>query len=102
MEVIEIEKNHRLTTIKGIIIPVDWDEKGNAVSVVVSTHTEEEYLVSNDSKGKELLNFIREGVEVTGLVKEVAGIKIIKVKNIAKCKLLNNTYESNGLVSKKQ
>lgn len=99
---IKIEKNNRLITIKGIIIPVDWDEKGNALALAVSTHTEEDYLVANDPKGKELLNFIREGVEVTGLVKEVAGIKIIKIKDITKCKLLNKTDESSDLVSKRQ
>ena len=97
---IELEKNRRLITIKGIVIPVDWDQKGNPVNVAVATHTEEEYLVRNDSKGKELLNLIRGGVEVTGLVKEVAGIKIIKVKNIARCKL-SNPLEPHDPTSKK-
>lgn len=97
---IELEKNRRLIAIKGIVIPVDWDQKGNPVSVAIATHTEEEYLVSNDSKGKELFNLIREGVKITGLVKEIAGIKIIKVKDIAKCKL-SNSFESKDLTNKK-
>lgn len=97
---IDLEKNRRLRAIKGIVIPVDWDQKGNPVSVAIATHTEEEYLVSNDSKGKELFNLIREEVEITGLVKEVAGIKIIKVKDIARCKL-NNPFEPNDLTGKK-
>lgn len=101
-EVIKIKKSIRLITIKGIVIPVDWDEKGNATAVAISTHTEEEYLVSNDSKGKELLKFVRDRVEVTGPVMEVAGIKIIKVKNIAKCTLLNNTGKANDFAGKKQ
>jgi len=84
---IEQGKNSRLMTIKGIVVPADWDQRGNPISVSIVTHAEEEYLVSNDSKGKKLFHFIREGVEVTGLVKEVAGINIIKVKDIARCEL---------------
>ncbi len=97
---IELEKNRRLTALKGIIIPVDWDQKGNPISVAIATYTEEQYLVSNNSKGKELFDFIRERVEITGLVKEIAGIKIIKVKDIARCKL-NNSFEPNDLTGKK-
>lgn len=97
---IEPEKNRRLIAIKGIVIPVEWDQKGNPVSVAIATHKEEEYLVSNDSKGKDLFNFIREGVEVTGLVKEIAGVKIIKVQDIARRKL-NNSFGPNDLAGKK-
>ncbi|NIO48311.1 MAG: hypothetical protein GTN73_02560 [Candidatus Aminicenantes bacterium] len=97
---IELEKNRRLTALKGIIIPVDWDQKGNPISVAIATYTEEQYLVSNNSKGKELFDFIRERVEITGLVKEIAGIKIIKVKDIARCKF-NNSFGPNDLTGKK-
>jgi len=99
-EMIELEKNRKLITIKGIVIPVDWDQKGNPVSVVIATHTEQEYLVSNNSKGKELFSLIREGVEISGIVEEIAGIKIIKVKDIARCKL-SNSFQLNDLASKK-
>jgi len=97
---IELEKNRRLIAIKGIVIPVDWDQNGNPISVAIATHTEDEYLICNDSKGKELFNLIREGVEITGQVKEVAGIKIIKVKDIARCKL-DNPFEPDDLTDKK-
>ena len=96
---IELEKN-RIITIRGIVIPVDWDQMGKPVSAAIATHTEEEYLIISDSKGKKLLDLIRKGVEVTGSVKEIAGIKIIKVKNIKKCKL-SNPFESNDLIRKK-
>jgi hypothetical protein len=97
---IEPKKNKLPVAIKGIVIPVDWDERGNPVSVAVATYTEEEYLVSNDPKGKELFNLIREGVEITGLVEEIAGIKIIKVKDITRRKL-NNPFEPNDLAGMK-
>ncbi|MFB0564534.1 MAG: hypothetical protein ACETWK_02510 [Candidatus Aminicenantaceae bacterium] len=98
---IDLKKNQRLITIKGIVIPADWDQKGNPVSVAIATHTEEEYLVSNDLNGRELFNLIKNVVEVTGFAREIAGIKIIKVKDIARCKL-NNPFEPNDLNNKKK
>jgi len=98
---IKLEKNRRLITIKGIVIPVDWDQKGNPVSVAIAAHTEKEYLVSNDSNGRELFNLIKEGVEVTGFAREIAGIKIIKVKDITRCKL-TNLFKPNDLANKKK
>lgn len=56
------------TTITGILIPMDWDEHGNILAIAVSTPGEQEYVVEENSKGKELLGVIREEVEVTGVV----------------------------------
>jgi len=39
-------------TIKGIVIPVDWDKKGKVVAAAISTYDEDEYLIDNDYKGK--------------------------------------------------
>lgn len=94
------KKSQRLITIKGIVIPVDWDQKGTPVSVVIATHKEEEYLICNDSQGKSLLDLVTKEVEVTGLLIDIAGINIIKVKDIAKCKL-SNPFEAKTLTSKK-
>ena len=86
-ELMKIENRKGLITIRGIVTPVDWDEKGNVVATAISTHTEEEYLVINDSKGKELLNLIQKAVEVSGLVTELVGIKITTVKHITNWKI---------------
>lgn len=86
-------KKNGMTTIRGIVVPVDWDHEGNPSSVAIATQTEEEYLVSKDLKGKELLFLIREEVEVTGTVNEIAGIKIICLTDIAKCNL-NNPFKT--------
>ena len=67
-------------TIKGIVIPVDWDEKGKVVAAAISTHNEDEYLIDNDYKGEELLHFVREEVEVSGVAKEKKDKKIITVQ----------------------
>ena len=71
---------NNLVRIRGIIIPADWDEKGNVVAVAVSTYDEVEYLIENNEKGKELNAFIREEVEVSGILKKEKNRLIIKGK----------------------
>jgi len=70
----------RLITIRGIVIPVDWDEKGKVVATAISTYNEDEYLIDNNHKGKELLHYIQEEVQVTGIMREVDDKKAITVK----------------------
>lgn len=80
-----IKNKNDFVTLKGIIIPADWDTKGNVLAIAISTHGEEEYLICNDDNGKKLYNFIQSLVKVRGRTKEVAGIKLIKVTKIEKC-----------------
>jgi len=69
-----------LVIIRGIVIPADWDERGNVVAIAVSTYDEVEYLIENDEKGKELKAFIREEVEVSGTLREEKNRLIMKIK----------------------
>jgi 5S rRNA maturation endonuclease (ribonuclease M5) len=70
------------TTIKGLIIPVDWDEKGNVTATAISTHFEEEYMVDDNARGEELIAFLRQRAKVSGVIIENAkGKKVITVKH---------------------
>jgi len=72
----------KLTTVRGIVIPVDWDEEGNAFAVAISSPDEQEYVIEQDEKGKELLEFIRHEIEVDGVVrKAIKGRKTITVRS---------------------
>jgi hypothetical protein len=69
-----------LTTIRGLVIPVDWDAKGNITAAAISTPFEEEYLLEHNARGEELLAFVRERVKVSGLIrKDELGNKVISV-----------------------
>ena len=68
-----------MVTIEGIVIPTNWDEKGNAIVTALFTYHEDEYLIDQDKKGEELLTFIRKQVKVSGEVRKQGGKKIIKV-----------------------
>lgn len=68
-----------MVTIRGIVIPVDWDEEGNIVAIAVSTHDEEEYLICGQDKGEELRAHIREEVEISGVLRKKKRKKTITV-----------------------
>ena len=67
-------------TVRGILIPVDWDDEGHVTAVAVSTRNEIEYLVDKNEQWKGLLALIRKEVEVTGIVKEGDSQRTISVR----------------------
>mgnify|MGYP001822044650 CR=1 FL=1 len=69
-----------MINVKGILIPVNWDKKGNVVSVAIATDDENEYLVEDQDLVGKLKGQLRQVVEVSGVVKRARGKNIIKVK----------------------
>jgi hypothetical protein len=68
-------------TIRGTIFPVEWDENDNVVRVVIDTPDQDGYLIDQNKKGNELLEFIRREVEISGTMREDEdGDLIFKVK----------------------
>lgn len=75
-----MKRDNERVNIKGILIPVDWDDNGNAIRAAIFTGNEEEYLVEENEKGKKLLVLMQQMVEIKGMVREEAGRKVITVK----------------------
>ena len=72
----------KLTKVRGIVIPVDWDDEGNALAAAISSPDEQEYLIELDAKGKELVGLMRQEIEVRGVVKKgIKGRKTVTVRN---------------------
>lgn len=69
-----------MISVKGIIIPVNWDKSGNVLSVAIATGDEDEYLIDEQSSMIDLKSLLRKEVEVCGTVKRRYGKKIIKIK----------------------
>ena len=70
-----------LTTIRGLIIPVEWDERGSIIAASISSNFEEEYLIDHNVWGEMMKAFLRQKVKVTGFVKEdELGKKVIAVE----------------------
>ena len=74
------DPDHELITIRGLVTPVAWDEKGHITAVAVSTFDEDEYLIDKVDKWQQLLSLIRKEVEICGELREESGKKIIRVK----------------------
>jgi hypothetical protein len=71
-----------LIMIRGIVIPVDWDDEGNPLAVAILGAGEEEHFVEQDREGKKLLELMQQEVEVSGTVRKmIHGHKVITVKS---------------------
>jgi len=55
--------------LKGILIPVNWDKKGNIVALAIATENEEEYWIETKGRWESLMKHLREEVEVRGVLK---------------------------------
>jgi hypothetical protein len=69
------------TSIQGIVIPVAWNEKGEAISVAIATYNEGKYLVKDNIKGRELLSLLRKSVVVNGFLARRDTKNVIEVDN---------------------
>lgn len=66
-------------SLRGVIIPVDWDQKGKVVATAISTHNEEEYLIIDKVNPERINLLLNEEVEITGWVKKKGKKKILEV-----------------------
>ncbi|MDP2899233.1 MAG: hypothetical protein Q8Q12_22075 [bacterium] len=64
------KKGDKHVTITGTVIPTDWDKDGKVAEVALSTPAEDEYTVTNNLLGQELLQFVGARVVATGTVTE--------------------------------
>ncbi len=68
--------------IRGIVIAAKWNEKGDVTGVTIQTHDEQVFLVEQNKKGDELLNFVRRSIAVRGKVRQQRqGPAIIRVQS---------------------
>ncbi|MFH1351681.1 MAG: hypothetical protein ABII26_12220 [Pseudomonadota bacterium] len=73
------KKPEKEVTLIGYIEANEWDHDDDGIAIGIST-IEDDYLVEQNSFGQELLDFIDEKVEVTGILKEDKdGTKRIRV-----------------------
>jgi hypothetical protein len=76
-----MEKTETIT-IRGILLPNAWNEKGDVVAVVIATYNEEKYLVSDKKMIQKLLSLLRKRVVVNGTVNRQDANRTIDIKDI--------------------
>ena len=72
--------------IRGIIVPVNWDENGNVAGFGIETFDEDFYLIDGPREAGRLKQLLREEVELGGDIHLVSGKKTLNVREI---RLLN-------------
>lgn len=72
-----------MINIKGIIIPTNWDAKGNVIGMAIATHKEEEYFIEDDGKAAQLISYLQQEVKITGVLKNRGDKKFIKVMELS-------------------
>jgi hypothetical protein len=66
--------------LRGLITPAGWDEKGNVVTIALSSFDEKEYLIDKDETGMELFSLLRVGVQLSGIMRNEDGVKRVTVE----------------------
>lgn len=61
-------KGKKRVTITGTVVPTDWGKDGKVVAVALSTPAEDEYVITNNSTGLELLQLVGAKIVATGIV----------------------------------
>ena len=69
LEFVNLEIGQKIA-VAGIIMPNNWDETGRIIEIALYTNKEEVFMVEHNNLLKKLMNFINQGVEVKGEIKE--------------------------------
>ena len=76
-----MEKTETIT-IRGILIPSAWNEKGDVVALFIATYNEEKYLVSDRPMVQKLLSLLRKRVVVNGIIHRQDPNRVIDIKDV--------------------
>ncbi len=71
--------NRRKITVKGILLPSEWDENGAVLELTFFTHDEEEFRVKAKEMMPELHKVVRQEVVIEGYLTWEDGHNIIQI-----------------------
>ena len=69
------------TVINGIIVPSEWNEKGEIQNIVIVTFDEDTFLIADNGHAKTLMNSLRKTVTLSGKVSIKGTQKEIRISN---------------------
>jgi hypothetical protein len=76
-----MEQGGKSITVRGIIVPVEWDKEGTVIAAALSTHKEEEYFIEHNKEAIKMMAFIQHEVKASGVVRKAHGKKTITVSS---------------------
>jgi hypothetical protein len=69
-------------SLKGILIPSNWDEKGNITSLKIASANEKEYIILNRDVSDMIATHLRKEIMVTGVLEQWGAITFIHVQDV--------------------
>jgi hypothetical protein len=84
--------------IKGLVIPVEWDENGRVVDIAIAAFDENQYSIEKALFKKQMLKKIGQSVTIRGVIQKVKNKKIIFVADIIQGEKSDTNGDSNSLV----
>ena len=70
----------KIVTVRGIIIPVAWDEDGSVTALGLSSKDEKLYLLANNPHQEKLYDCLQTEVEICGVLKDEGSSKALILK----------------------
>lgn len=64
-------------TVRGILMPADWNDQGEVVAIVLATNEEKEFII--ECRTRDITPHVRKEVEMKGVVKKRHGIDVLFV-----------------------
>jgi hypothetical protein len=68
-----------MKSLKGIVIPIDWDADGNIVQTALMTFNEDMFIIADDHLGNMLSNCLRHIVTIDGEIVFSGPVKQIRI-----------------------
>lgn len=65
---LEKPRYSKRVTIKGIIVPMDWDENGDPLEFGLHTHDEENIIIAKSFNNKKLKKLLNKQVKISGII----------------------------------
>lgn len=69
-------------SLKGILIPSNWDENGNIISLKIASSDEKEYCVEYQDINSSLIPYLRKEIIVNGILEQRGAIAFIHVQDV--------------------
>ena len=69
-------------SLKGILVPSNWDEKGNITSLKIASANEKEYIISNQDLTDMITRYLRKEITVSGVIEQWGAITYIHVQDV--------------------
>ena len=87
-----------VVTLKGIIIPVEWDKNGNPKAVALAADDEQEYRISpGNQKGRSLMQRLQCRVGITGTRQRVENTEHSNVIKVTEYQILEDNQTKKQL-----